>query len=467
MKLQLWLAVWALVCATIVALGFIVNEPLLMVVLVAAPLALASILVCRRLDPERDLRLTELFLIAVSVRWLAATVIQYLIYPSRPYLFAVDEGGYAAWGVELSRHLSSPLPNATFSLKQPGIIWLTGLCYYLVGPVILLPKLINGIFGAWAAVFTARIAAHATSDEASRRAGLMAALFPSLVLWGSVLLKDMHTLLGALMCLFGATRLLERGQARNLVLIAAGLGLVISNRAYQGLFVAVGMLAAYFAKRNPSKGKLRSWIMTAVLLSVLVGMLSGVFSEWITPAGDQEGLSERVNVIRRGYTDADSALDVTGYDTSTPLGMLAWLPIGVAAMYLAPIPFTGSSTISSATTPEMLIWYMLLPAIIRGLGTAYRSGALRRIAGPVAYVVVASVGWATVITNVGSLYRYRAQTLVFLLILLAIDQVRRKNEKEERKRAAESRLKLLSAQPARRQDRLEQPLVEPGVAGRS
>ncbi|MFZ5893964.1 MAG: hypothetical protein ACOY0T_23075 [Myxococcota bacterium] len=449
MTLRLWIAAWGIVAVAIVVLGLIVKEPLLMAVLVTAPMAVASFFVCRAIEYDRELRLTECFVTALTLRWLVACAIHYLVYPTYPYVFAIDEAGYDVSGLDLSRHLASEIPNPGYELPQGGIIHLVAVCYYLIGHVPMLPKLINGVVGAWTAVLTALIGAQMVSVAVGRRAGVLAAVFPSLVLWGAIVVKDMHTLLGALMALLGAMRLAQRGQLRNLPLIAAGLGLVLWNRSYQALFVAGALASGFTFAGDARKNRARTWILALVLVPILGFMLSGVFSEFVLPWGsDEESIAARVSGMRAGYGDAGSALDTSGFETDSTIGVLAWLPFGVAALYLAPIPFTGSSLISSATTPEMLVWYWLLPSVFRGLRIVYRAGQLKRMVAPLVYTLLASVGWASVVTNVGTLYRYRAQMLFVPLIFIALDQVQRKAQKQARALASSTAAVPRSLAPA-------------------
>jgi len=155
--------------------------------------------------------------------------------------------------------------------------------------------------------------------------------------------------------------------------------------------------------------------------------------------GNQTAL-DRFNELREAYSDAGSVVRTNLVDTSTPLGLLLWLPIGLAYFFFAPLPFSGSSAISLAATPEMLVWYWLLPSAARGFRIARRNNQLRALSPLLLYAMVSAIGWSIVITNVGSMFRYRGQILFFAIILIAIDQVTRREQRERRQAVELERL---------------------------
>ena len=104
--------------------------------------------------------------------------------------------------------------------------------------------------------------------------------------------------------------------------------------------------------------------------------------------------------MREGYAvGTGSAVNVNLVDTSTAAGLLMWVPVGLFYFYLAPIPFTGGSMASLATSPEMLVIYFLVPSIVRGLRTSLRD-RFRTTMPLLVFVLASSVGWSMVVTMV-------------------------------------------------------------------
>jgi hypothetical protein len=132
--------------------------------------------------------------------------------------------------------------------------------------------------------------------------------------------------------------------------------------------------------------------------------------------------------------------------------LLKWIPVGVVFFFLAPLPFTSTSMLSLATSPEMIVWYALLPSAFRGLWAMLR-GKRKEFWPVLLYVIAATVGWATAITNVGTMYRHRSQVLFFPLMLIAADQIRRREERTRQEAEVRARL-------ARRKELLTQLKLE-------
>jgi hypothetical protein len=65
-----------------------------------------------------------------------------------------------------------------------------------------------------------------------------------------------------------------------------------------------------------------------------------------------------------------------------------------------------------------------MPSLWRGLRRAVNDN-LAATAPLLLYLLVSSIGWSMLVTNVGTLYRYRTQVLFVPLLLIAYDQMLR------------------------------------------
>ena len=54
-------------------------------------------------------------------------------------------------------------------------------------------------------------------------------------------------------------------------------------------------------------------------------------------------------------------------DVSTTQGAIAVLPVGLAYLLFAPFPWAVHNVRQALTVPETLVWYALMPALLRGL----------------------------------------------------------------------------------------------------
>jgi hypothetical protein len=429
---------FALTAIALEVVGLIYDRGLALAVPVCLPLVIFSVWLCARLDRGEHIGIAELFLLALILRWVVAAGVDLVVYRDHPLLFAPDEGTYHEHAEELARQMAG---KPSYLVHPPrsgwGLVRTTATCFYLFGVHRIVPKFLNCTLGAWTAVMTALLAIRLfPSRDTARRAGILAAVFPSLVLWSSLLLKDIWTLLGAQVVLVCFLHLRERFRLPVLGALLFGLLLIGVNRPYEVIFVALS-LGASFAFGS-SRHMVRNLVLFVLLAAVLTfavaktGALTEAFGTHGTPVLD------RVAALRRTYTlRAGSAIDTSLVDTSTTLGLLKWLPLGVLFFFLAPIPFTGRSALSLASSPEVLLWYALLPSAVRSLRSLLR-GTNKAFWPVLLYVIFSSVSWGAAITNVGTMYRYRAQVLFFPLILIAADQIRRRDGRR-RARAAEQR----------------------------
>jgi hypothetical protein len=410
--------------ALVVVLAAMASDGRLIIgLLVLTPVIAASILICLLLDRNAGFGMAAIFLTALAVRWLVAIGVDRLIYTSMPGLFAPDEILYEINGWKWSLFLRGAIPDPNNGDYQWLHVWMIGLIYEYIGRVPLIPKLCIGIYGAWTAALGGLIA-YRVWPQAARRAGFLCALWPSLVLWSALLTRDTLCLLGVELAIVGALYLRDRISLLPALSAALGLTIVLYDRPYEVAFVGLGVAASFILASN--RNNIRNVILFAIFAFVVIYLIRKNNATSMVDATDQEDFLQKVNAIREGYTTgANSAMRIDLVDTRSFMGLAAWIPIGLLYFWFAPLPFTGGSIISLSTSPEMIAWYLLLPALVRSIRMGFRQrlGSFRTL---FFYALAASVGWGIMVTNVGSCYRYRAQMLFVPLILIAADQTRKR-----------------------------------------
>jgi len=110
-------------------------------------------------------------------------------------------------------------------------------------------------------------------------------------------------------------------------------------------------------------------------------------------------------------------------DISTPTGALAFLPIGLFYFVFAPFPWMLGSIRQIVAMPEMLYWYTLMPAMVRGGRILLRKRG-RESLFLLLLLISLSVGYAIGQGNIGTMFRHRAQVLPIFLILAAVGRHR-------------------------------------------
>jgi hypothetical protein len=253
----------------------------------------------------------------------------------------------------------------------------------------------------------------------ARRAALLVGFVPSMILWNSITLKDTLTTFLIILTLYSCVRLKDKVSLVNLLLTLLPVIAIQPIRFYMLYFLGIAVVVSLFFERGTK-------LITGVPKSLLVGGLVVVMIMIVgITSGAEEGASfldlERVNQFRHGMADTANSGFAADVDISTPLGALAFLPIGVTYLLLAPFPWQYGTLRSLFAAPETIMWWFMFPAMITGL----RFTLKKRFAAvsPIILFSFALIpGYALMHGNVGSAFRQRAQIFVFLFIFTAVGQ---------------------------------------------
>jgi hypothetical protein len=114
---------------------------------------------------------------------------------------------------------------------------------------------------------------------------------------------------------------------------------------------------------------------------------------------------------------AESSFD-QNVDISTPEKAAAFLPKALLYFWFSPFPWQLTSLLKMLSLPEVLLIYLLTPRIVRGIGYTIRH-RLRDGFQVILLTTLLTVSYALGSGNVGTLFRHRAQALVFYLMFAA------------------------------------------------
>jgi len=382
-----------------------------LVILAVLTLPIAFWLGTRGSDQEAR-ALMWIFLAAVGVR---AGVSILVDYGASFGFFALDDQRYGRLGFELARFWAGEGPYPDDLHSPIGYYVWNALIYTVVGYVPLAPTLANAVIGGLGVVLAHALARDLAGPRAARYAALLAAFWPSLVLWSSLNLKDSMAILAILLLLRGAQRM--QGGISLLAFAQGALGLLVLSqlREYLALLAAIAVGLAWILPRlKASPLAVGALVLAGALLLPYLGPVQELV---------EENSLESLDQVRRQLAIGGSAYhgDV---DVSSPGGALRFLPTGLVYFLLAPAPWQLFNLRQLLTLPEMLVWYALLPQVVTGFAIAMRrrfSAAL-----PVAtFAVFATLSYSLVEGNLGTAYRHRAQVLVLFLIFAAVGLARR------------------------------------------
>ncbi len=390
----------------------------IVLVLVALPLTLY---IGRLRSPDHRF-LQRVFLVALLLRVAAAVVIRATGIGA---LVAGDPAFYNDVGTAVAREWAYGFPSGFHRYLEVtwsgwGLVWLVSLIYYVAGPSLLLIEFLASVAGALVALVVYAISGEVFQDRrVARVAAVLVAVIPALILWSSQGLKDPFITLAVAVTIWCVLR----GQ-RSLppwLLVLTGLSLFVtwSFRAYVAYILLVSIAAAILLQAVSRPGRAgRAFLVVVVASSILVSLVGSQAAEQV------DIFSNLSNVAARRAWSAQAATSgfAAGADVSTPARALAFLPIGLVNVLLAPFPWQMSNPQQQATLPDMIIWWALFPFLLRGVYLAVRH-ALGRSAVLLLFSVALASAYAISVGNLGTVYRQRTQFVVFLVVFVALGLV--------------------------------------------
>jgi len=370
-------------------------------------------------DRETRRFLQRLFLAAVLVR-AALALGTYLVLPYGA--LAPDEAGYLIVAKAL---LASGRENIAAAEGGRGWIYFNALLIHSFGVNPLLPRFWNCIVGALSPLLCFALARRLGAGRAARWTAILAAFFPSIVVWSTLNLKDADVYFLVLAGLLLGLQLREEGPK---LLRIAGIGLILvllfSLRQFAAEVLAVALLVAWAASSRPARwlgSRRHPWRMVGAPIAALIVILLAVGVAFppigahvytITGLGQLAHTRHELGVGAKSVTNLDPGI-------GTLAGALRFLPLGLVDFMLRPFPWEPGSSLSGLTRPETVAYYiLLLPAGWGALQGLRRSPA---VALPlITYLVIGALGYGLVISNLGTLFRERAPFLLVLLVFVGV-----------------------------------------------
>lgn len=419
-------------------------------VLLTLAISLPAIFFIRKYSGEKEL-LTNIFLIALLSRILLGIVIDWfnvrsIVGPDALYYHDAGERLLKIW-------MGLPVPNdfLTYRVLNPGssgwgMNYLVPAIYWVFGPSILVAQTFCGVIGALTAPMvyfcTERIF---NNKRVAKIAALFFALFPSLVIWSSQLLKDGLVIF---LLVFTMVMVLQL-QKKFSYLAVAGLIFaligIFSLRFYIFYMVAISVAGSFIVGLNSSIQA----IIRNVIIMIILGLALTYLGVIRNASSDIQtfGNLERIQVSRLNLaTAADSGFG-EDIDVSTPAGALAAVPVGLTYLMFAPFPWEVEKLNQALVLPETFLWWALIPVMLFGLWYTLKN-RLRPAMPILLFTLMLTISYSIFQGNVGMLYRQRTQIQVFLFIFVAVGITifleRRENKRalnQAKERALRNRLR--------------------------
>ncbi len=400
-------------------------------------------------DPDTVRFLTRVVIVAIALRVGGMIVVYGALDPG---FFASDVNSYAARGAEVAAWWRGGPESQFASRLQVGYEYLNAAFILAVGDTEYGPAVLNLFAGVWTCLIAHAIGTRCFSERVGRVAAVLTAVFPSMVLWSILNIRDAlaTTLISGLILL--AVRAYGQVRAKDLAIFLVGAFLLTTLRDYMGILLVAGLTLGYVAAARP--GRLFStFVMGTVLALIVFFMLERL--EVLSPDVIEDPFSSAAAMRRGLQQDFQGGLAGSsfgeGIDTSTFGGAIRYLPLGLVYFLFAPFPWAISSVLQLITLPEVLLWYALVPFTLIGLRDSFRREypATLLIIGVLALSVSS---YALVEGTFGTAYRHRSQFLPLFFIFAARGLVswwtaRAEDRRRRRMRALDARAALL--QPRR------------------
>jgi hypothetical protein len=383
-----------------------------------------AIAVCNAFVPPAERRwLTTVLLASLFFRIVLASV--FAAFPSSRF-FHEDANGYEYFGQELARSWRGLRPPVTIITEQQrnfGWVYLCGGIYYVFGDFQPLASCFNAVVGTIVVFLVYALARQFFHTLVARRAALLTAFVPSMMLWSAVAIKD------ALMALLILVGLVSSVSLKRRFSIAAALGICFALvamqpiRFYMVYFLGFAIFVSLAFERGV--GLVSGVYKQVVVVGLFVALLAMAGIAGSAQAGLEAFDLQAASRFRHGMAvTANSGFDVD-VDVSTPGRALLYLPYGITALLLGPFPWQYGSLRGLFAAPETIYWWLLFPSTLRGIWWMVRSrfGATSPL---LLFAATLTCAYSIMHGNIGSGFRQRAQIFVVLFIFAALGLYRKR-----------------------------------------
>lgn len=366
---------------------------------------------------------TRLFLWAMTIRYITSTA----LYTGGLVKIIMDEDASGwivgsayrdGWESEGYTALDGPwLFLQAYGYTNKGYFYLLAVIFFLTGLPGRMPAAgLNCLFGALTVVIAYRLARSLFSEVVARRAGWMACLFPSLIIWSAQTLKEPVVIFLESIALYGCIQLRVSGfTPRHVILTALGIILLYTFRFYAAYLAVAAIMVGLVSPRSQTG---ETSMGSAFIMSFLVaGFLLVTGTRATKELEEQRFDIDHVMAMKEGGTiDQKSGVKVEANLRSSS-GMSYAVLIGALYLLMAPFPWHwGGSLRMFMVVPEVVIWWgVLFYGVIPGLIYCIR----RRLFDVMPILLfLAGMGflYSLLFCNIGLVYRQRAQLLPWLVI---------------------------------------------------
>lgn len=366
------------------------------------------------LPPEERSWVLNLLIVAFLLRATAATM--FAAFPELR-VFHEDAEGNEVNGMYLASVWRNEAPPIRIPETNYGFVHLAAGIYYIFGRYPVNASLFNSLLGTLMALFIYKLTKRIFHDVVAKRAALLVALMPSMIMWGSIALKDVPVTFCIVISLSSCVALKQKITLESLAGTFLPIMAIQPMRFYIVYFVVFAIVASLLLDRsfNYLTGVYRQIFIVGCIAALF--FLLGIADRAESDA--QYASLEYISQYRHGMaSSANSGFDAD-VDISQPGSALAYLPIGIAHLLLAPFPWQMVSLRPLIAAPETIFWWTLVPATVRGIVFSVKN-RFADTSPLIVFTTTLTAVYSLIHGNVGSAFRQRAQILVFLFVFSAL-----------------------------------------------
>lgn len=384
-------------------------------------LSLLVIFLIRKFSPDRDF-LTKVFLLALCLRMSLGIVIDFF---GLLNFFGGDSFNYDEAAYKLVQYWFEPADSLADSSKVEtivnppnwGIIYLTAFIYSVCGRSLFIAQSFCCVVGAAVSPMIYFCANQLYDNKrVARASALFIACFPTFIVWSAQLLKDGPILFLIVLTISMVMVLQKRFSLPATICLIFSLSAILCIRFYIFYMIAASVFLGVIIGTNFTFNSLVKRVIAITILSL--GLIYiGVSQTAVTnlETFDMERLQSGRQYSARNFNSGFGQ----DFDVSTLEGAVSAFPIGLAYLIFAPFPWEVNNFRQLVTLPEMLIWWCLLPLLVKGIWFTLKT-RLRRSIPVIVFILTLTVSYALLQSNVGTAYRHRTQIQVFLYMFIAV-----------------------------------------------
>jgi 4-amino-4-deoxy-L-arabinose transferase-like glycosyltransferase len=371
-------------------------------------------------------------------RWGLISFVAHLLVGWITYLIPViyvtsDAKLYDRIAVQIANHWQHGFPVESVAAGswqslpsgKEGFFYMLAALYRVFGHNELVGIIVNAMIGTLLMPIVYDTTKRLFGRNAARWAALLTAL-PAFHLWTSAVLREAGVLFLMAVVMNVAVRLSTKTTPTRLALMTVALALLFTFRGNVAFLYTITLLVALVLSRR----RLATGIGTgATVATVAFGLIVGAGIGYSGYQVSVQANLDQVNASRSELSSTAGSGFHENADVSTPTGAISYLPIGFTNFFLGPFPWQLTSARQAFALPDVFLWWMLLPSLVRGILAGWKRVG-RRVFLMILPAGIICAMLSLLIGNFGTVVRERLQIVVLLLPFIGLGLALRRRTDE-------------------------------------